>query len=252
MTTPLLDLQVLVTRPLAQSGPLSDLITGQGAKVWVFPTLEIQPTSDLSSLKAAVKQLSDYDIVIFITANVVNIVAPYWPSHPSVKQIAMGAATARAMTQHQLRVDGLPTSQFSSEGLLSISLLENIAGKKILLLTGEDGRQLLKAELTRKGAHITEIPVYRRVCPTASLESVAPFWESTQPKIMISTSVASLENLWHLAGDRIFQIPLCVVSERIRLNASEMGPFTEIVVTTEVSDSAILDAVIAWYSSSHH
>ncbi len=63
---------VVITRPRAQAGPLTQRVTELGRTAIVFPLLEIQPLPDPAPLRAALQDLSAYALVVFVSPNAID------------------------------------------------------------------------------------------------------------------------------------------------------------------------------------
>ena len=79
-----------------------------------------------------------------------------------IKVIAIGPTTARAVSDLFGCTVIHSDVGVTSEDLLSLPELEEIAGKQIGILRGKGGRELLAAELRERGAVVDYFEVYRR------------------------------------------------------------------------------------------
>lgn len=247
-------LKILVTRPAHQAKNLCDEINALGGLPLLFPTLEIVPIEDNSALIDAIAQLKKCDVVIFISANAVQQVMPYWPASPLTRLsiAAMGQATARTLAQFKLHTNILPLDTCDSEGLLRHPKLLRSKDKKVTIFSGAGGRTLLANTLRRRGAVVTQVAVYRRVLPSHSTRARLQKEFGGGADIVISTSNESLQNLLDLtavtARHWLQDLPLVVISARMASFAAELG-FSKPLVAAGPSDAAILDALKAWYIS---
>ena len=175
--------RILVTRPRAQAADLCDKLAALGAEPILFPTIEIAPMEDYSALDRAITALdwpegrARYQWVIFTS---VNGVAAFWerlsvgaggstfahhaPAPPAHLQFAaIGPATARALEQRGVRVTFIP-DEYVAEAI--VEGLGDVNGQWILLPRADIAREALAVELSRRGAVVHEIAVYRTL-PTA-------------------------------------------------------------------------------------
>ena len=74
-TLPLANKRILITRPRAQAADLCDKLAAHGAIPIVFPTIEIAPLQDTSLLDRAIRNLAQYQWIIFTS---VNGVKAFW------------------------------------------------------------------------------------------------------------------------------------------------------------------------------
>ena len=157
MANSLIGKTILVTRPEGQNQKLCELLSHHGATVIAFPTIEIQPLKDQQDYA----NLEQFDWVIFTSANAVKcsiaqlkLNYPDWPN--SVQIAAIGSSTKKIIKDHQLPCHFSPASNFNSESLLNSNTSADLSGKKILIITGKNGRQYLKQQLEAQGAVVTE------------------------------------------------------------------------------------------------
>lgn len=244
-------LSVLVTRPQAQSENLAAYIIEQGGNPLIFPTLGIQAVAPTGGWQLAMATLASTDVVVFVSANAVREVMPHWPAHlpPTLKIAAIGRATAAALSEQGVQADAMPMSDYRSEGLLALSAFANLHGKKVIIFAGAGGRDYLESVLTERGAYVQKITVYRRYQPATDPDILLLFLERADPKIIISTSVESLENLLAMAkpvGD-IKNMHLLVISERMKAFALQAG-FTQVIVANQASCESLLADLKNWYA----
>ena len=220
---------MLVTRPAHQSEALCELIERAHGRPVRFPALEILGPADKHAARAALAAASSADLLIFVSANAVQYAFPLLPDQlrPEVDIAAVGTATARALVAHGLDPTLLP-ERMDSEGLLALPALQAVAGKRIFILRGDGGRELLYDTLRERGAQVQRIEVYRRRMPQrqAAAAKLAANWTQLVQAVT-ATSNAVLDNLFTLLGDTgaelVRNTPLVVVSQRMAEYAVERG-----------------------------
>src|ERR1700727_1329878 len=147
---------VLVTRPEQQAMPLCRLLENQGASTLRLPAIEIKAmTEGRRETAARLGALEDFDVIIFTSANAVRFGAALLDQKRDLTLAAMGPATARALNQAGYRVSVQSEEGFDSQGLLKHPKLHAVAGSRILLVKGNDGRDLIERELARRGAQVS-------------------------------------------------------------------------------------------------
>lgn len=246
-------LRVLVTRPEHQSSKLSSALQIIGAEVILFPTLKIIPLQDKKIIHEIGKNINEYDVLIFISANSVFNAIPQWDvSLIKSTVVAMGSATKQALEEGGINTSVMPHSPYTSESLLNMSVLQHIEGKKILLVAGEGGRPLLENELKQRGALVRRLVVYKRECPASNPALLQNFWADDVCRVIVCTSGESVENLVELTPlalhPQLKNTALLVVSPRIKELATSLNKFTTIMVADNASDEAILAKIRAWYN----
>src|SRR5260370_42089743 len=77
-----------------------------------------------------------------------------------VKLCAVGSATAAHLAEYGLKVDLTPTTNRAEAVVLAMSDRGDVQGLNILLPHADIGRELLGAELGKRGANVTEVVAY--------------------------------------------------------------------------------------------
>ncbi len=234
-------LQVLVTRPLPQAHSLAAALAACGAKTLLLPTIEIKAADDLA---AQVAGLSDYDDLIFASVNAVELLLQTARPQSHQRLIAIGTATAQALAAHGLTVALCPP-QADSETLLQEPQLADMTNRRVLILRGQDGRDLMATRLTERGAQVDYANLYTRLCPTTDCTELLAEW-STRVEVITTTSNQVLDHLLQLCGASpvVLQTPILVVSERGAAHAAAAG-FHHILQAQGAANNAIIDCLCA-------
>ena len=163
MSAPLAGRTVLVTRPQHQAAALSQAIRAAGGTALGFPALDIQAVP-LDSLGASLAQLADADIVIFISPNAARFgmaairAAGRLPATAEV--FAVGPGTARVLQEQGVPKVITPPGQ-DSEALLALPQLQDVSGKRVVIVRGVGGRALLSDTLVARGATVHFVEFFR-------------------------------------------------------------------------------------------
>ncbi len=169
-------MRLIVTRPAAQAQAWVLALQARGCDAQALPLIAIAALDDTAALRAAWLALPRYALVMFVSANAVRhffaAVAPVaalrWPA--TVRAAATGPGTAAA-----LRGSGVPegalvepavnATRFDSETLWAQVADEDWAGRQVLVVRGEDGRDWLADTLQARGARVDFVAAYRRLAP---------------------------------------------------------------------------------------
>lgn len=251
---PLAGVGVLITRPAHQAEHLARLIEHAGGVAIRFPTIDIVPPADPGPLLAILDRLEDFDLAIFISANAVEQAFVWlraarrpWPSH--LPAACVGRATADALAQQGITA-AVPGQRFDSEALLGLALLQEVAGKKVVIFRGDGGRELLADTLVARGAAVTYAECYRRVRPHADVEALIEAWRRGEIHIVSVTSTEGLRNLHEMLGETgrgwLLYTPVVVLSRAQAETCHELGWQSPPLVATAASDEAILEAIKTW------
>ncbi len=246
---------VLVTRPSGQADALCRLITEHGGRAIHFPTIVIGPSQDRAVAQEIIHRIDDYHIAIFISPNAVRYGLELMGNNSTLsgtRICAVGQGTARVLSEHGIMVDIRPDAGFDSESLLSLPDLQEVSGKRIVILRGNGGRELLAHTLRQRGAEVEYAEVYSRVPATTDAQPLITAWDR-EVDIVTATSREILDNLFSLLGNagknRLCKTPVVVVSERIRSRALELG-CANVILAEETSDHGLLKAICGWDANS--
>ena len=171
---------LIVTRPSAQADEWVQQLGALGLCAQALPLIGIRALADPAPLRAAWQGLGACALVVFVSPNAVQhffaarpAPGPHeptagWPA--GVLAGATGPGTSAA-----LRRTGVPAAQvaepaaqaavFDSEALWANLQGRPWAGRRVLVVRGEDGRDWLADELRGRGAEVAFVAAYRRLPP---------------------------------------------------------------------------------------
>ena len=248
---------VLVTRPESQAADLCAALSAAGYRVRSQPLLQLQALPELApAQREQVMNLDRYQHIIFISGNAVRfgmaLIEDYWSRPPTGPTwYAIGAATARLLEQHGVPALA-PRDGMTSEALLALPQLGDVAGHRVLLIKGEGGRETLREELGRRGARVDELACYRRCCPALAPGELADKLARWKIGLIMVSSGEGLANMLALLSPRetskFKTIALLVPSERVAQMAAADG-FVRVVTAENASDGAMVRALEAWQTS---
>lgn len=200
---PELDRIVIVTRPRAQADGLAQAVRASGRTAEILPLLEIGPVDDPAPLRAALARLRDHAMVVFVSPNAVDAAFAHldgWP--PGVALAVVGEGSRAALARHGVAAPGytihspLDSAHSDSEHLLLNLDLAAFAGRSVLIVRGDGGRELLADALRAAGASVEAVAAYRRSTPVLTQELGARLRALlAQPNDWIITSSEALRGL---------------------------------------------------------
>ncbi|NEX61550.1 uroporphyrinogen-III synthase [Noviherbaspirillum galbum] len=167
---------VIITRPLAQAEALAGRVRACGRMPVLFPLLDIQPLPDQAALRARLAALDQYALAVFVSPNAIDAAIAAMPGWPGamprgVPLAVMGEGSRAALAAHGITADGFtifsPTDRqrTDSETLLPELDLPALRGRRVLLVRGESGRELLADALRAEGIEVEPVAAYRRAAP---------------------------------------------------------------------------------------
>lgn len=201
---PLSGLGVVLTRPRAQCEAIASALESQGARVIVFPALDIVPIALSPASREALASLPSASLAIFVSANAaehgvaaVRAAGP-WPGEVAVAGV--GAATAAALREAGFARVIAPQGGFDSESLLACPELQDVKGRRVVVFRGVGGREHLRTTLEARGAAVAYVECYRRERPASDPAGLLAALERGEIDAVHAMSAETVDNFLALAG----------------------------------------------------
>jgi uroporphyrinogen-III synthase len=199
---------VVITRPLAQCAALAEAVRALGRETVVLPLLEISPLADTSSLRAALAALPTYALAAFVSPNAIDAAFAHvaaWPAGVPLAVLGEGSRVALArhgIDESNATILSPPDPAHSdSEHLLGALDLAALAGKRVLIVRGESGRELIADGLRAAGSIVDTVAAYRRSVPVLTPALAATLAALlARPNDWVVTSSEALRGLAALAA----------------------------------------------------
>ena len=237
---PLQGRSILVTRPAGQAQRLASLIEAAGGRPILFPAIAIETLPG-----QPLPPLDDFDLVVFVSPTAVEC-AFERIGHSGVRVAAVGSGTRRELLARGVREVLAPEDGADSEALLALPELQDVEGKRILIVRGEGGRELLADTLAQRGALPEYFECYRRVLPRTDTAPLISAWDRGEVDAVTISSSQGLDNLIALLGSgRLAGKPLFVNHARVAEHAREAGIAEPIV--SGPGDDETADALMAYF-----
>lgn len=233
---------VLVTRPAERADGLVERIAAAGGRPLRLPAIEIEPLSP-----ERIPQPWTYAALLFVSpAAVTHGIRTLELSPRDAPPVgAVGPATAQALERAGFRVGIGPGDTGDSEGLLASPALarDRIAGRHVLIVRGQGGRERLAAGLVERGAQVDYAEVYRRARPSRYDPEVIAACD-----IVSVTSGEGLDNLLAMIDEteraRLLTLPLAASARRIAGLARERGFSGPIESAPRPGDAGLMEAIL--------
>jgi uroporphyrinogen-III synthase len=194
---------VVITRPRAQAADLAAAVAALGRTPVLLPLLEISPLPNQANLQAVLAGLADYALVAFVSPNAIDAAFAHidaWPR--GVTLAVLGEGSRAALHAHGVTDANAciaspgPDAGSDSESLLRALDLAGLAGKRVLIVRGESGRELMADGFQAAGALVTTVAAYRRRVPPLTGELAAALERLlAAPNDWIVTSSEALRGL---------------------------------------------------------
>lgn len=154
------------------------MVAAAGRTAVVLPLLEIEPLADQSQLMQVLAGLDGYAMVAFVSPNAVDAAFAHiqrWPS--GVTLAVVGTGSRAALARHGIIdtdiVSPADPAHSDSEHLLESLDLSSLAGRRVLIVRGESGRELMADSLRAAGVLVETVAAYRRSVPQLTPEMKA-------------------------------------------------------------------------------
>ena len=192
--------RVLVTRSRSQASRLCTLLEQSGANPVELPTIQIGPLDDFSELDATLERLTDYNWVIFASANAVESVFERLELKGKDARAlagttvgAIGPATAQALAYRGITADFVPSHPVSEKVIKELSH-HDWKGVSVLLPSADIGRDELEKGLAEMSAQVNRLSAYRNV-PVAGVSGLAKQAFIDGVDVVTFTSSSTVRNL---------------------------------------------------------
>ena len=206
---PLSGVRLLIGRARHQAGALSAGLKALGAEVIEIPFIEIRPPRSYKALDAALKNIHEYEWLIFTSVNGVEAVharMKRWKVRSSLLKhlqiAAIGPATRQRIEELGLKVSVVP-ERYVAESVVE-SLRGKVEGRRVLLARAKVARDVIPRELRKMGAKIDVAEAYETTVPASSKKQIQAALNDPQrrPNIVTFTSSSSVRNFVALLGGR--------------------------------------------------
>ena len=245
--------KILVTRARSQASVLTKKLKTLGAEVIEFPTIKISPPSDkYESADIAIKNLSDYNRIIFTSFNGVekfferlNFLGKDTRALGNLKVAAIGSATANKLFRFGIIADNVP-KEFRAEGLID-ELKNYVDGEKILLVRAEIARDILPVELEKFGAKVTVAPIYKTESASENSEQIRKLLDNGKIDVVTFTSSSTVKNFVEAVGAESLKKILTAVIGPVTGETLEHFGINANIVATEYTIEGLVEAVKKYY-----
>lgn len=220
--------RILITRRPEQATELAKAVEAAGGIAASFPLLDIIPREE-HVVAAEEALLPEPEVLIYVSANAVDHGARW--HRPDATTIAIGPATLSRLQEIGVAGAVNPGGGFDSESLLADPFLAKVPGKRIRIVRGQDGREMLRDTLRNRGAVVDYLAVYERKARQVPDDEVAQLkrqLENGEISGITIMSVAAMQSLLALfrgpARDLLLRARLVTPSRRVLKNLNELMP----------------------------
>lgn len=204
---PLLGKTVVVTRARAQSAEITTRLEAYGATVIHCATIEAAPPSSWIALDEAIQRLSDYNWLVFTSANGVEFFFRRLREkrtgndpQPTTQIIcAIGPATSQALKAEDAPAN-VVASESRAEGTLAAIIdyvggPERVRGLNFLIPRARVAREVLPDALRRLGARVDAVEAYQTIRPDIEADNIRRLFKEQSIDAITFTSSSTVSNL---------------------------------------------------------
>lgn len=251
---PLAGLRVLVTRARQQASALSSRLIELGAVPIEYPTIEIRPLVDPSSLDDALATVEQFDWLVFTSTNGVDA---FWERLTSIGKdsralaqariCAIGPSTAARLREHGILADWLPP-EFVTDSILDGFRAHDLQGARVLLARADIASPLLATGLREQGAIVSDVTAYRTVPSAASRARLLAALDQRQIDVVTLTSSSTARNLVegvHGRLDLLRGLTIASIGPVTTRTARELGLQVDVEARVHTIDG-LIDALLVW------
>jgi uroporphyrinogen III methyltransferase / synthase len=173
---PLSGKRVVVTRSRDQASELADLLGDAGAEVVTAPVARQEPPRDSHALDHALTHLSNFDWLVFTSANAVRFTMDRLfalgfdaRACAHVRIAVIGPGTNNHLLRYGLRADVIP-EQFDAAALAQNLVQLSKKNARVLLPQADNARPLLSKQLQHAELIVTTVEAYRTVVVPFTLD----------------------------------------------------------------------------------
>lgn len=189
-------MRVLVTRSGEQGRQLAARLAASGFQVIHYAPVEPGPLGEPETLRRRLHECLPVDILVTPSAEALRQIHALLESRLPLDTLVVApgpgtAAVATALGFGQVRY---PQLEGSSERILELPELLDVAGKRVLIAAAAGGRHMIEQELRRRAALVQRLEVYarRRVAAT---DRIVQELRSSEALISLLASGGALEAL---------------------------------------------------------
>ncbi len=255
---PLFGKRIVVTRPRQQVEELRAQLSGLGAEVIPFPTIEIRPPDSWKPLDQAIQRVHQYDWLIFTSVNGVHhFFSRYRTLERDIRDLkgvrlaAIGPATERALRDLDLIVEVLP-GEFKAEGLVESLKGKVGTGSRILIVRAKVARDVLPVELSKQGAQVDIAEAYQSVIPSISQDALEQIFTERPVDMIVFTSSSTISNLAEILRPKpiaefLDQTVVAAIGPITTRTAEEHGLHV-LVQPKQYKISSLVNAILDYYA----
>lgn len=249
---PLTGRRIALTRPVAQSADWRARLEALGAEVIELPLIKVSKDVNLHTLAEVFQEIGGYEWIVFTSVNGVKyFFEEFHRVYDDIRAFGLmrvavvGEATAAAIREQHLRVELQPKKASAEELAQALIDREGMDSAKVLVVTGNQNREVLVQKLEEARAIVDILPVYKIEETDLAADPVAGDFRARGADAILFASPSAAQSFFDQAA------ALKLSAKARRPLAGSIGPSTTaamkqlgLPVDFEAVDAS-LDALVA-------
>lgn len=236
--------RILITREEKQAKVFAEQVKAVGGVPIEVPLLKIS-CKQARNRDVVFEKLSDYDWIIFTSANGVHCFFKQLPDElqrqlKNTKFAVVGHKTEAALLEHNLSADLMPEI-YDADSLAEIFLKKYEAGESILLVRGSRSRDVLPKVFTAKGIGFDAIEVYETRINEESSRLLQEVLAAKDIDFITFTSPSTVEAFVRLSGNKMPGRCVCIGTTTEKV-AKQLG-FTSIITAETFTIEGMIEVM---------
>lgn len=235
----------LIARPVGKADKMLAELAKIGINYLYQPLIEI---CQLTINDADKQLIQRADALIFVSISAVSCLQSQLDGNLiNADLYAVGDSTAEAISQWLGRSVCVPQDQ-RSEGLIGLAEFKQLAGKRVVVLRAEGGRELIKQQLLAIKADVHYVLNYQRQALALEGSALYQQWQQAGIRCIVVTSNEILQQVFKLmpvsAHVWLQSLDWILVSPRMQQKALQLGIATNNITLAEnANDPALLQTI---------
>ena len=241
---------VILTREEKYLGNTPSLLSSLDYEPVHLPSLHTKAKYGPEMMRAFVG-IEQYTDVLFVSRNAVEVAVPAMREQSGIpdgmRVMAVGAETAKQL--YEYGIDALfPDHGSGADALLKVQQLQNLEGRKVLVVRGEYGLDWPAREMEKRGAEVHSVKCYEQAKPIGLQDEVDAFIGNSSHLrvrgIFIHSALSAKNLLPHILAypEKFKEAKLIAGSEQIAFSAQDSGWENEIIVARSPSNKHMMIA----------
>jgi uroporphyrinogen-III synthase len=248
----------LIVRPGVEGQQLCSILQEHNIHALHLPLIDFEAASSTSI--DTIEHFNQSDILIFVskpsvqyTSSLLNDTQLKWPT-TACDIFAIGQPTSHALAKLSKQKVYFPEIS-DSEHLLAMPQLQNISGKRVTIVRGDSGRELIYDSLLKLGAKVQYLEVYKRRIIKYDYSKKIEEWQQNRVSSIVVTSEQQLrllvKNIPRKQLPWIQSLNLILPSNRIVYVANQLG-FEYAFDSKGASNSALFPVIQRFETGNTH